>query len=106
MSSNSAILTVRRDSPADIQYRENVVYLDGKEIGSLRFGESVRVEIAPGDHTLKVSNRVRSKSVPFTVEQGEPAAFRVGNIGSGCYRFFAEMLQAGVPHILIERLEE
>jgi hypothetical protein len=104
MSGVTATLIVSRDSDLDIQYRENVVYLDDQEIGNLKFGERVERQISPGEHVLKVSNRVRKQEARFSATAGETIRFQSANIGSGCYRFLAEMLQSGVPHVRLVRL--
>lgn len=104
MPGETATLIVSRDSDLDIQYRENVVYLDDEEIGNLKFGERVERQIAVGEHVLRVSNRVRKQEARFSAMAGETVRFQCANIGSGCYRFFAEMLQSGVPHVRLVRL--
>ena len=104
MSGETATLIVSRDSDLDIQYRENVVFLDDEEIGNLRFGERVERQVSPGEHVVRVSNRVRKQEIRFSAVAGETIRFQCANIGTGCYRFFAEMLQSGVPHVRLVRL--
>ena len=106
MPGETATLIVSRDSDLDIQYRENVVYLDDEEIGNLRFGQRVERQISAGEHVLRVTNRVRKQEARFSATAGETVRFQCANIGSGCYRFFAEMLQSGVPHVRLVRLHE
>src|SRR4051812_7721107 len=80
MSSNFVSrLTIRRQSPDDIQQREVFVSLDGQELAILRYGDSVTREIAPGEHDLRAHNTLFRRRQHLTVAQGEHVRFAVVN---------------------------
>ena len=86
----TATLTVRRQAPQDIGYREIYVALDGESIGMLRHGQSLTREIQPGPHELKAHNTLFRRTVPFTVSVGDHARFlAVNRSGWGTYSALA-----------------
>ena len=105
MSVELATLIVRRDLDADIGYRECLVSVDGYQIANLKKGQSIERKIAPGEHKLLVSNRVKKKELSFSMDLEQKVVFRAGNVGGGCYRFLAEMFGAGVPNVQLERAD-
>jgi hypothetical protein len=74
-----ATLTVVRTDRADFQQRQLVVYLDGRRVGELLFGDSLTREISPGSHRLRVSNTLVWKTVPFDAKPGENVRFEAIN---------------------------
>lgn len=74
-----ATVTVARTDPADFQQRQLVVYLDGRRLAEILFGESVRHEISPGAHRLRVSNTLVWKNVSFDAKPGEDVRFEAIN---------------------------
>jgi hypothetical protein len=74
-----ATLTVARNDPADIQQRQLVVYLDGKRLGEIMFGETLTREMLPGPHRLRVSNTLFWKTVTFDAKPGEIIRFEAVN---------------------------
>ncbi len=103
MSSSHARVTVRRQSPDDIQQREVFVSLDGSELGILRFGDSVTREIEPGQHVLRAHNTLFRQRLPLVVAPGEHVRFNVVNRpGWGTYALMS-VLGAGPLYLSIER---
>lgn len=103
MSSAPARVTVRRQSPDDIQQREVFVSLDGSELGILRFGDSVTREVEPGPHELRVHNTLFRQRLPLVVAPGEHVRFSVVNRpGWGTYAMMS-VLGAGPLYLSIER---
>lgn len=59
-------LTVVRDTSIPDAFRAYSVRLDGKEIGDLKPGQSLAVDVAPGTHTLALKiDWCGSKTVEF-----------------------------------------
>jgi hypothetical protein len=75
-----ATVTVTRTDPADFKQRQLVVYLDGRRLGEILFGESLTHEISPGPHRLRVSNTLVWKSLLFDVKPGEDVRFEAVNL--------------------------
>lgn len=75
-------VTIRRNSSRDIKMRDLYVEIDGEPTDTLQFGESLELELPAGHHTIKVTNRVYSKSEDFSIQPGESVRFDVGNVPS------------------------
>jgi hypothetical protein len=82
-------VTVRRQAPNDVGYREIFISLDGeKPERLLQYGETMTLDVSPGPHRLKAHNTLFLKSIDFTVGVGEHArftaiAFLFGFLGAG-----------------------
>jgi hypothetical protein len=74
-----ATVTVSRNDPADFKQRQLVVYLDGRRLGDILFGESLTHEISPGPHRLRVSNTLVWKTIAFDAKAGEDVRFEAVN---------------------------
>ena len=59
-------ITVTRDAPEDVQIRQLVVSIDGKQAAILLFGESMTRELAPGLHRLRIHNTLVWKTLSST----------------------------------------
>jgi hypothetical protein len=78
-----AKLTVVRDTTIPDAFRRYDVLLDGREVGALKPGESVTVEVAPGSHTLALKiDWCGSRPATFVVAGDEAVNFRArSNLG-------------------------
>jgi hypothetical protein len=100
----TASITVRRQSPSDIGYREIYVSLDDESIAILRMGEEVTQEVAPGPHRLKVHNTLFRKAIDFTLNVGEHASFMaINRAGFGTYSVLAFFIGGGPIYLTFER---
>ncbi len=100
MSLDVAEIVIRRDSERDIKFRGLEVFLDGTFIVDLFFNTTYRINVLPGEHTVKVSNHLYKKSVKVNVQNGETVNLLAGNnftllgglmvsaLGIGPYRVF------------------
>jgi hypothetical protein len=70
-----ATLMVARHDPADVKQRQLVIYLDGKRLGEIMFGESLRHEMLPGPHRIRISNTLVWKTIAFEAKPGEQVRF-------------------------------
>lgn len=75
-------LIVSRRAHKDIKMRDLYVLVDGEEADTLQFGETMEMDLPPGDHRVKVTNRMLSKSSEFSISAGEKVEFEVGNVPS------------------------
>jgi hypothetical protein len=74
-----AMLMVARHDPSDIKQRQLVVYLDGERLGEIMFGESLRHEMLPGPHRIRISNTLGWKTIAFEAKPGEEVRFEAIN---------------------------
>jgi len=103
----TAMVTVRRQAPEDIGYREIYVSLDGESIGMLRHGQALTREIQPGPHELRAHNTLFRRALQFTVGVGDHARFlAVNKSGWGTYSPLALLvgfLGAGPVYLSLTR---
>ena len=103
----TATLTVRRQAPDDIGYREVYVKLDGRQLAMLRYGAALTESIEPGRHTLQVDNTLFRKTLEFVAGVGEHLVFNTANLaGWGTYSawaLFIGFLGAGPFYLTLER---
>jgi hypothetical protein len=103
----TAKVTVRRQAPEDIGYREIYVSLDGEAIGMLRNGQALTREIQPGPHELRAHNTLFRRALQFTVGVGDHARFlAVNKSGWGTYSPLALLvgfLGAGPVYLSLTR---
>lgn len=96
-------LTIRRQSPEDIQQREVFVSLDGEELAILRYGEAVTREVTPGEHELRAHNTLFREREHLTIAPGEHVRFAVVNRpGWGTYALMS-VLGAGPLYLSLDR---
>jgi hypothetical protein len=105
----TATLTVRRQAPDDIGYREVYVKLDGRQLAMLSYGGTLTETIEPGRHTLQVDNTLFKKTIEFVAGVNDHVAFKTANIaGWGTYSAWALLigfLGAGPFYLTLERDE-
>jgi hypothetical protein len=103
----TATLTVRRQAPDDIGYREVYVKLDGRRIGMLTYGSTLTENIEPGRHTLQVDNTLFKKTTEFVAGVDDHVMFKTANLaGWGTYSAWALIigfLGAGPFYLMLER---
>jgi hypothetical protein len=101
----SAMVVVSRNSPKDIQFRELHVYVDGRHITNLKYGEKVEVPVEIGVHSLKVTNTVFSRVLQFEAQPWETISFVGGNRASGCFALLLVVFGVGPPSVFLETLQ-
>ena len=106
----TATITVRRQSPNDVGYREIFVSLDGESLGVLRHGDAITRETTPGSHRLRAHNTLFWKTLDVTLVTGEHARFiAINRAGWGTYSFLAFIvgfLGAGPLYLTFEREDQ
>ena len=99
-----ASVTIARTSDEDFKDRQLVVWLDGERLGDLMFGETMTRDIAPGKHTLRVSNTLVWKTVPFDVKPGEQVRFDAINRPGRLTYPMMVILGAGPLYLTVKRV--
>lgn len=72
-------VTITRTHQSDFGQRQLIITLDGDRLGDLMFGDAISRDVAPGRHTLRVSNTLVWKTVTFDVKPGEQVRFEAIN---------------------------
>jgi len=63
-------ITVHRTSPEDVQDRQVIFWMDGKQIGQLLYGQTLTREVSPGPHSLRAYNTLVWKTLTFEAPPG------------------------------------
>lgn len=95
-------ITIRRESPDDVQQRQIVVKLDGERAGELMFGESLTIPVKPGKHKLGVDNTWNWKTIDLDVAPGEQLRFCAKSRSGRFSWFLAATFGAGPMYVSIE----
>jgi hypothetical protein len=97
-------VTITRTAESDFKSRQLIVWLDGKRVADLLWGDSITCELPPGPHRMRVSNTLVWKNVDFTLAPGEQAFFEVINrMGPGSI-FLVVLLGVGPLYVTINRM--
>ena len=78
--------------------RDLYLLIDDDREEILEFGDTVEVQLRPGDHRAKATNRMFSKSKEFTLGPGERVVFDVGNIPSWNPFTFVMLITGTMPY--------
>ncbi|QHZ48864.1 MULTISPECIES: hypothetical protein [Bacillus] len=88
------------------KWRGFSVLIDGVEAGKIKDGESVRMDLPPGEHTIQVKiDWCTSQILRFTLDEGEVLKFRCGSPIRG-WKIFAGLFSVlGSPekYLFIEQ---
>jgi len=98
-----ARITIRRESPDDVGFREIFVSLDGEQIVILRPSETFTLEVTPGPHRLRAHNTLFWKTHELVLKPGEHAKFvAINRAGFGTFGFMT-FLGASPLYLTFER---
>jgi hypothetical protein len=101
-----ARITIARKHEKDIKDRQIVVSLDGENVGTLMFGDSVTKTVEPGSHRLRAHNTLFWKTRHVELAPGEHARFIVVNRpGPGTYSLLG-VLGVGLLYLTFERTSD
>jgi len=99
-----ARLVVARTLTSDVGQRQVYVTLDGEDLATLLFGQSVTREIAPGPHRLKLNNTLVWKSVDFTALPGEQVEFHLANRAGRFALPFLALMGVAPLYLTVQRV--
>jgi len=98
-----ARITIRRESPDDVGFREIFVSLDGEAVAILKPNETFTVEVTPGPHRLRAHNTLFWKTHELVLRPGEHAKFvAINRAGFGTFGFMT-FLGASPLYLTFER---
>ena len=99
-----ASVTTTRTSTADLKTRQLIVWIDGRRVATLLWGDSVTCELEPGPHRLRVSNTLFRKTVDFSVSPGEQVFFEaINHFGPGSV-LLTMLFGAGPLYLTVKRM--
>jgi len=99
----NARITIRRESPDDVGFREIFVSLDGEQIAILRPSETFTMEVTAGPHRLRAHNTLFWKTHELVLRPGEHAKFvAINRAGFGTFGFMT-FLGASPLYLTFER---
>ncbi|HEX6465135.1 MAG TPA: hypothetical protein VFZ98_11795 [Vicinamibacterales bacterium] len=97
-------VTVSRTSDEDFKERQLVIWIDGERQADLMFGHAFSRDVAPGRHTLRVSNTLVWKTVSFDVSPAEQVRFEAVNRPGRLTYPMLVLLGAGPLYVSIRRI--
>ena len=97
----SAQITIRRNSPDDIQIREVIVKIDNVRTAELLYGATVTLPVAPGHHRLRVDNTWNWKTLEIDIAPGEHLHYLTVNRPGRFTWFLIGTLGAGPMYVSI-----
>ena len=99
----SGKVTIARASPEDVKTRQLVVSIDGQNIATLMWGDSVTRELPAGPHRLRVHNTLVWKTMEFTLAPSEEAVFEAINRTGNLTFFLVSALGTGPLYVTLRR---
>jgi hypothetical protein len=97
----AAQITIRRNSPDDIQLRQIIVKLDGHRVAELLYGDTVTIPAQPGRHKLRVDNTWNWKTLDLDVSPGTHLKFLTVSRAGRLTWFLVGTLGAGPMYVSI-----
>ena len=105
MEENTGLVTIKRTSPQDLKMRDLYVRVDDLPEDTMLYGDSLEIPLTPGDHQIKITNRLYTKSADFQVKAGESVRFSVANVESkGILNFVMTMTGSFSYKVRLERI--
>lgn len=102
-TAGDARITIRRESPDDVGFREIFVSIDGDQVAILRSNETFTKDIPPGRHRLRAHNTLFWKTHDLELGPGEHASFvAINKAGPGTFGFMI-FLGASPVYLTFER---
>ena len=98
-----ASITVSREAHEDVGFREVFVQVDGKDVGMLRFGDTLSYELPAGPHRIRAHNTLFWKTHDVVLQPGEHARFKAANIAGWAVFGFLMVLGAAPLKLIFER---
>jgi hypothetical protein len=102
METTPAQITVARTLPNDFGTRDVILVLDDQPLATLRYGESVTRDIAPGHHRLHAHNTLKKQTAEFDIQPGERVRFVTSNY-AGFWTWVGIMVGGGPIYLTLQQ---
>jgi hypothetical protein len=98
---SGAKLIIARTAAKGMKVRSLDVFVDDRFVADLAFGKSLSVDLEPGEHSVKVSNRLYTRELQVRLAPGDRKRVQVGNILG---RLGMVLIGVGLPfyHVFVE----
>lgn len=101
-----ASITVSRQAVEDVGFREVFVQVDGKDVGMLRYGDTISHELPAGPHRIRAHNTLFWRTHDIVLQPGEHARFvAINRAGWGTFGLLM-FLGAAPVYLTFERVSE
>jgi hypothetical protein len=101
-----ACITVSRQAPDDVGFREVFLSVDGNDVAILRYGDTVSHELSAGPHRIQAHNTLIWKTRHVVLQPGEHARFTaINRAGWGTFGFLM-FLGAAPVYLTFEREQD
>ena len=101
-----ASITVSREANEDVGFREVFVQVDGRDVGMLRYGDTISHELPAGPHRIRAHNTLFWKTHDVVLQPGEHARFiAINRAGWGTFGMLM-FLGAAPVYLTFERARE
>ena len=100
----SPSVTITRTSEEDCQTRQLVVSIDGHTVATLLWGDSVRCDLPPGPHRLRVHNTLVWKTLDFVLAPGEQLFVEAVNHAGHSTYLIAALLGVGPLYVKLRKM--
>jgi hypothetical protein len=98
-----ASITVSREAEEDVGFREVFIQVDGKDVGMLRYGDTLSHELPAGPHRIRAHNTLCWKTHNVVLQPGEHARFiAINRAGWGTFGLLM-FLGAAPVYLTFER---
>jgi hypothetical protein len=99
-----ASITVSRNAPNDVGFREIYLSVDAEQIAILNYGESITHELPAGPHRIRAHNTLFWKTHDIVLQPGEHARFvAINRAGFGTFGFMM-FLGASPVYLTFDRV--
>jgi hypothetical protein len=90
---NASSVLITRTSQYANRFRSTAIYLDGRQVGSVKNGEPIRISVLPGEHEFVAGIAwCKSKPVRLHIEAGQEAKLSCGSHAGGWKLLLAPIL--------------
>ena len=103
--STPARLVITRNSERDARQRQIFVSLDGERVGDIVFGESLKRDITPGRHFVRIHNTLFWKTIDFDAAPGETIHFNTINYTGKGFLHLVLILGVAPMFLVVERVK-
>jgi len=104
MASDTASLVIARDSDDDIKMRSLEVYVDDQFTVDLHYPKDFHIDLSPGEHAVRVTNRLYTRKLAVSVKAGETVHLQAGNHFSGLGGLMTSVLGMGPYKVFLKEV--
>ncbi len=104
-STNCIPVTITRDSSEDIKMRGLEVFVDDTFADDLYFGNTYSTCLEPGEHVIKVTNRLYTRRLSINLKDGQEANLQVGNYFGALGGFMMSVIGFGHYKVFVKQIE-